>query len=32
VHDDLDALAGRPDHVDTDLGLTFRLRRVPLDA
>jgi isoleucyl-tRNA synthetase len=28
VHDDLDALAGRPDHVDTDLGLTFRLRRV----
>jgi isoleucyl-tRNA synthetase len=33
VHDDLDALAGQPDHVDTDLGLTFRLRRVqPADG
>jgi isoleucyl-tRNA synthetase len=28
VHDDLDALAGEPDHTDADLGLTFRLRRV----
>ncbi|MGH8838539.1 MAG: isoleucine--tRNA ligase [Jiangellaceae bacterium] len=33
VHDDLDALAGQPDHVDTDLSLTFRLRRVqPADG
>jgi isoleucyl-tRNA synthetase len=28
VSDDLGALAGEPDHVDADLGLTFRLRRV----
>ncbi|HEU0214669.1 MAG TPA: isoleucine--tRNA ligase [Jiangellaceae bacterium] len=28
LHHDLDALAGQPDHGDTDLGLTFRLRRV----
>jgi isoleucyl-tRNA synthetase len=28
VHDDLDALPGEPDHADTGLGLTFRLRRV----
>jgi isoleucyl-tRNA synthetase len=28
VHDELDALAGEPDHTDADLGLTFRLRRV----
>ncbi|WP_026875638.1 isoleucine--tRNA ligase [Jiangella gansuensis] len=27
VHEDLDALAGSPDQVDADLGLTFRLRR-----
>ncbi len=27
VHDDLDALAGEPDHGDADLGLVFRLRR-----
>jgi isoleucyl-tRNA synthetase len=26
VHDDLSALAGEPDQVDADLGLTFRLR------
>ena len=33
VHDYLDALAGQPDHVDTDLSLTFRLRRVqPADG
>jgi isoleucyl-tRNA synthetase len=33
VHDDLDALKGQPDHGDTDLGLTFRLRRVqPADG
>jgi isoleucyl-tRNA synthetase len=28
VHDGLDALAGQPDQVDADLGLTFRLRKV----
>ncbi|NED93831.1 isoleucine--tRNA ligase [Phytoactinopolyspora alkaliphila] len=27
VHDDLEALAGHPDHTDAELGLTFRLRR-----
>jgi isoleucyl-tRNA synthetase len=27
VHDDLGALAGEPVHTDSDLGLTFRLRR-----
>jgi len=27
VHDDLDALAGEPDHGHADLGLVFRLRR-----
>jgi isoleucyl-tRNA synthetase len=28
VHENLSALAGEPDHTATDLGLTFRLRRV----
>ncbi|WP_053203064.1 isoleucine--tRNA ligase [Jiangella muralis] len=29
VHEGLDALDGRPEHGDADLGLTFRVRRVP---
>jgi hypothetical protein len=28
VHDSLTALDSEPDHVDNELGLTFRLRRV----
>ena len=32
VHDDLDALAGEPDHSDDQLGLVFRIRRAPRPA